>query len=100
MITFNILDLQKLSGGFTNTIIKVSPRDGSDEDAVIVRIHTVGSGLVREDLGSLATVMRVVADGGEGPPVLAEFNNGLVYGFTPGDMAYPEIYPHTGHILT
>ena len=81
-----------------NAVVKVTHVGHGDVDAVIVRIHTALSGLLRQDLGSLATVMGVVAAGGVGAPLLAEFNNGLVYGFTPGEMLNPDIHTLDQHI--
>ena len=92
--------IQKLSGGYVNYIVKVYPAVGDSDDAVIVRIQTPMSGRLREDPSSLVTVMRVAEAGGVGAPVLAEFNNGLVYEYTVGEMLDPEIHPHDKHIQT
>ena len=91
---------QMMGGGFINTIIKVAPDTATEDEAVIVRIYTQNSGKLREDLSSLVTVMRVAEAGGVGAPVLAEFNNGLVYKFTQGEMLDPDVHPHTPHIQT
>ena len=42
--------------------------------------------------------MRIAEAGGVGAPVLAKFNNGLVYGFTAGEIINPDVIPHTDHI--
>ena len=91
--------LQKLAGpgGNVNCMMKVSKGD-DDNDAVIVRIQCRNS-LIREDPSTLAIVMRVAEAGGVGAPVLASFNNGLVYGYAVGEIINPDVIPHTDHIL-
>ena len=68
-----------------------------DEGAVIVRVISDKS-VIREDPDTLVTVMRIGEAGGVGAPLLAQFNNGLVYGFIEGDMLNPDVIPHTDHI--
>ena len=89
-----------MGAGFVNVVIKVLPQNGGDEDAVLVRVYTAMSSLLREDMNSLVPFMRLAAAGGMGAEVLAEFNNGVVYRFTPGEMILPEIHPHDQHIQT
>ena len=87
-----------LTGGHINAIVKLWPKDGGDKDAVLVRV--MGPHFrIREDGSSMATVMRVAEAGGVGAPVLAEFTNGVVYGFTVGDMIVPDVIKHDDHIL-
>ena len=43
-------------------------------------------------------MMRIAEAGGVGAPVLATFNNGIVYGYTPGETINPDVIPHTDHI--
>ena len=51
-----------------------------------------------ESIGSVANLMRLAEAGGVGAPILAEFHNGVVYRFTPGEMLDPDVYPHDKHI--
>ena len=92
------LFIQKMGADLIIRIIKVFTTDGEDEDALIVRIHTQKSSLLRENLSSYVTVMRLAAAGGVSAPVLAEFNNGLVYTFTQGVMVLHELQPQNAHI--
>ena len=71
--------------------------DVGDDGAVIVRIVSDKS-CIREDPSTLVTVMRIAEAGGVGAPVLAKFNNGIVYGYTSGEMINPDVIPHTDHI--
>ena len=86
-----------LAGGHINAIVKVWPKSGGDKDAVIVKVLSPNS-RIREDPKSQVTVMRVAHAGGVGAEVLAEFNNGFIYAFTPGEMLLPDIQPHNSHI--
>ena len=81
-----------------NTILKVTPDGSTDEEAVIVRVFTERTTMFRDDPHSVVYIMELAAESSIGAPVLAEFNNGLVYKFTPGEMAIPEMIPHDQHL--
>ena len=71
----------------------------SEGDSTALVLKIFGGGLrVREDPSSFVTVMRVAAAGGIGAHVHAEFNNGVVYDFTPGDTCNPDVIPHNEHL--
>ena len=86
---------QKLAGGHINTILKVSPDDSTDEDdAVIVRIFTSKSTMLRKNTESMVAIMRVVGEQGGGAKVVGVFNNGVIYQYTTGVPPNPDVHPH------
>ena len=86
-----------MTGGHISTVIKVWTDDGGDEKAVVVKVLGERS-RVREDSSTLVTAMRVAEAGGVGAPVVCSFNNGLVYGYTVGEVPSPDTIRHTDHI--
>ena len=86
-----------LASGHINAVLKVMPRSGTDEDAVVVKVFCPAT-KVRPRWDTLEIVMRIAEAGGVGAKVLATFNNGIVYTFTPGDITDPDVIPHDAHI--
>ena len=90
--------LQALSGGHISALLKVWSASEGEKTALILKIFGRNF-VIREDRDSMCTIMRVAAAGGIGAHVHAEFNNGLVYDYLPGELCNPDVYPHDGRIL-
>ena len=86
---------QRINQGILNTLIHCKLKsDATNEDALVVRIFAEDT-MADRDLEKVG--LRVAMEIGFGPPLVAEFNNGIVMGFVKGrtltyeDYADPKI---------
>ena len=80
-----------------SALLKIWSATEGESTALVLK--TFGRNFIlRADRNSFVTVMRVAAAGGVGAHVHAEFNNGVVYDFTPGDICDPDVMPHDEHL--
>ena len=88
-----LIGSQAQNAGHVNAVLKVWSAEKGEKTALILKIFSKDF-VIREDRDSMCTIMRVAAAGGVGAHVHAEFNNGLVYDYTHGDVCNPDVFPH------
>jgi len=94
---------KRFTDGITNTLMKATKRRPGlsdiqvDEDAILMRAYGKGTDVIIDRERELRAHNQL-ASFGLAPPLLARFNNGLMYKFIPGkvcsyeDLHEPEIY--------
>ncbi|KAK0844656.1 hypothetical protein LTR03_007986 [Friedmanniomyces endolithicus] len=97
------VELVRFTDGITNTLIKATKkRPGRtesevDEEAVLIRAYGEGTAVLI-DRGRELRAHNLLANIGLAPPLLAKFDNGIMYRFirgsvcTPEDLRRPEVY--------
>lgn len=97
------VELQKFTTGITNTLIRATKkRPGMsdlevDRNAILLRAYGKGTDVLI-DRERECRAHNLLATLGLAPPLLARFENGLMYAFIPGhvcshhDLAKPEVY--------
>jgi ethanolamine kinase len=85
----------KFTDGITNTLTKATKKrpgrtdEEIDDEAVLIRAYGKGTGLLIDRERELRA-HNLLANIGLAPPLLARFDNGLMYRFIQGDVCTPE----------
>ena len=88
--------LQLMSGGFMNSVYKIYNKN-NPEEAIVVRVFTSGTEVIKDGAKTQILGMRIAEAGGCGTEVIASFDNGIIYEFTPGETLTPEKYDSNEH---
>ncbi len=90
------VELVRFTDGITNTLIKATKkRPGRtesevDEEAVLIRAYGEGTAVLI-DRGRELRAHNLLANIGLAPPLLAKFDNGIMYRFIRGSVCTPEV---------
>ena len=85
-----------MSGGFLNSVFKVW-NQSDQSDPIVVRVFTTGTDTIQDAAKTQLLGMRIAEAGGCGAEVIASFENGIIYEFTPGETLTPEKYDSNEH---
>src|ERR1700761_8939345 len=104
------VEIVRFTDGITNTLSKATKKfpgrteSQNDDDSVLMRAYGKGTDIIIDREREMKA-HNTLASMGLAPPLLARFNNGLMYRFvqgdpcSPEDLRRPEVYRQTAKLL-